>query len=109
MTGELEHDWEALLLKLNAQFGQDFDLDGVLFMIGIQELGKGYIELSKDQKLDVMHIAICHLLIGYGYYELAGLDKDGWPHYTRNQKLPPLNAKEQEQIMKEAILEYFST
>ena len=52
---ELKHDWEQLLAKLSQQFpgDGDIDLDGVLLLIGAQELQMGYLRLKKDEKLNV--------------------------------------------------------
>jgi len=47
------------------------------------------------------------LLKPYGYYRELGRDADGWPHFERVKDLPPLNEKEQERLMKEALLDYF--
>ncbi|PCJ87478.1 MAG: hypothetical protein COA57_04700 [Flavobacteriales bacterium] len=104
---EVKEKWNQVLQIIEAQFGMNPDLQSVLFLIGVQELGKGPRDFSKDQKLDVMHIAICKLLSAYGHYEFMGNDEDGWPHWKRNQKLPPLSATEQEQLMKEAAIAYF--
>ena len=54
-----------------------------------------------------MHIATCRLLSSYGYYELKGLDEEGWPHWKMIMKLPPLTLKEQDILLKQAVLEYF--
>jgi len=78
-----------------------------LFLIGVQELGRGPSNFSKDQKQDLMHIATCRLLSTYGYYELDGLDEDGWPHWRRIGKLPVLTLKEQDLVLKRAVLDYF--
>ena len=104
---EFEKEWDALLHKLKGQFGEDIDLQAILFLIGIQELGKGHQKFSKDQKLDVMHIAICTLLSSYGYYEYNGMDKDGWPHWKINNQLPPLKPAQQGQLIRQAIIDYF--
>lgn len=108
MDEELDKKWEAILKKLSVQFGEDLDMQALLFLIGIQELGKGYKELAKDQKMDVMHIAVCRLLSRFGFYEYEGLDADGWPHWKATAKLPHLKPAQQHQIMKQAIVEYFS-
>ena len=79
----------------------------ILFLIGLQELGLGYSKLNKNQKLDVMHIAVCALLSQWGYYTFSGHDKDGWPHWQATEKLPHLAPKEQNKLIKEAIVEYF--
>lgn len=106
---ETEFEYKNVLKQISKQFGDDIDIQGLLFIIGLQELGKGKIKLSKNEKLDVMHIAICTLLSPYGYYEYEGLDKDGWPHWKTIENLPPLKPAQQQEIIKQAIVEYFKT
>lgn len=103
---EFERDWQNALRKMKKVFGGDIDLQAALFIIGVQELGKGKQKFSKDQKLDILHIAVCRLLSAYGYYEYLGTDKEGWPHYKRNEKLPFLNPDEQEKLIKQAMIKY---
>lgn len=93
--------------KLTAQFGQEIDLKGILFLIGVQELGKGHQKFSKQEKTDLMHVAVCRLLEEYGYYEFQGKDEQGWPHWRSTEKLPSLKPMEQERLIKEAIVSYF--
>ena len=106
---ELKEKWENLVSFISKEFadGETLDLQAILFLIGIQELGQGYRSFSKEEKTDLLHIAICRLLSNYGYYELEGRDKDGWPHYLTNEKLPPLKPGEQTILMKEAAVLYF--
>tara|TARA_S200000501_G_scaffold350414_1_gene367380 strand:+ start:432 stop:785 length:354 start_codon:yes stop_codon:yes gene_type:complete len=106
---ESKEKWDNLVAFVSKEFGdgEKLDLQAILFLIGIQELGKGYREFSKEEKMDLLHIAICKLLSNYGYYELEGRDKDGWPHYKSNEKLPPLKPGEQTILMKEAAILYF--
>jgi hypothetical protein len=103
----IEKQWKELLKTLNNQFDGDLDLQAVLFLIGVQELGKGKVKYSKDQKLELMHIAICTLLEPFGYYNFAGHDQDGFPHWELNEQLPPLSPGQQMALMKESILDYF--
>lgn len=107
MDYQFERDWMSLTKKLEAKFSMDLDLQSILFLIGVQELGQGYRKFKKNEKLDLMHIAICTILEPYKYYTYAGKDGDGWPHFDKNSDMPELNPKEQEKLMKEAILEYF--
>ena len=100
-------EFQDVINRLTPQFGEDIDIQAILFLIGLQELGQGKRKLSKNEKLDVMHIAICTLLTPYGYYEYKGVDEEGWPHWQANEKLPPLKPIQQEILMKEAIVEYF--
>ncbi|MDY8137193.1 hypothetical protein [Aquimarina sp. 2201CG5-10] len=106
---KLKERWDALVAKLSTQFaeGEDLDLDGIIYLIGVQELGQIHRSFKKDEKLDLMHIAICRLLEPYGYYEFDYYDDEGWPHYKVKEQLPSLKAGEQSVLMKEAIVNYF--
>ncbi len=99
-------NWSKAKQYFEETFGDGLDLNAILFIIGVQELGKGYQKFSKDDKLNVLHIAICTLLEPYGYYSFSGYDKDMWPHWEKTDQLPNLNAVEQEQLMKNAIVDY---
>ena len=83
------------------------DLNAVLFLIGVQELGSGRKTFSKEEKQDLMHIAICKVLSLAGYYELEGLDEEGWPHWKLIKKLPKFDLIEQEKLLKIQVIEYF--
>jgi hypothetical protein len=102
----LDNEWEKLLETLSSKFGA-LEIEGLIFLIGVQELGKGYQKFRKDEKLEVMHVAICTLLEPYGHYEFIGRDEEGWPHWKTNEKLPPLKPVQQALLMKQAIVDYF--
>lgn len=106
---QLKERWENLVKLLSNQFsqGEDLDLDAIIYLIGVQELGQLNQAYKKDEKLNLMHIAICKLLEPYGFYEFDYVDADGWPHYTVKEQLPALKAGEQSVLMKEAIVNYF--
>jgi hypothetical protein len=106
---QLKERWEKLVNLLSNQFsqGEDLDLDAIIYLIGVQELGKVHQKYKKDEKLNLMHIAICRLLEPYGFYEFDYFDDEGWPHYSVKEELPPLKAGEQSVLMKEAIVNYF--
>jgi hypothetical protein len=105
---DLERNWHALITYLESSIGKKpKDLNAVLFIIGMQELGKGATRFSKEEKQDLMHIAICKVLSLSGYYHLEGLDKDGWPHWKLVKKLPHFDLLEQEKLLKMHVLEYF--
>ena len=106
---QLKQRWELVTKKLSNQFadGDTLDLDAIIYLIGVQELGQLSKTFRKEQKLDLMHIAICKLLSPYGYYELDFVDEEGWPHYKALESLPHLKAGEQSVLMKEAIVHYF--
>ncbi len=106
---ELRGSWESLVDRLSEQFGVEPDLQGIIFLIGVQELGQGFRKFSKDEKQDLMHIATCRLLSTFGYYELSGSDPEGWPHWKLVKNLPQLSLKEQDLLLKRAVLDYFES
>jgi hypothetical protein len=102
-----EKRWRDLVKELSARFDAPLDLTGILFLIGVQELGQDAREFKKDEKVNLMHIAICVVLTPFGYYRELGRDADGWPHFESVKQLPSLGPEEQERLMKEAVLAYF--
>ena len=106
---QLKERWKNVVDKLSQQFadGDPLDLDSIIYLIGLQELGQLHRDYKKDHKLDLMHIAICKLLEPYGFYEFDYVDDEGWPHYKVKAQLPHLKAGEQSVLMKEAIVNYF--
>ncbi len=106
---QLKERWEVLVEKLSQQFadGDPLELDAVIYLVGVQELGQLNKVYKKDEKINLMHIAICRLLEPYGYYEFDFFDEEGWPHYKIKEELPPLKAGEQSVLMKEALVNYF--
>ncbi|MXV39178.1 hypothetical protein GO491_10895 [Flavobacteriaceae bacterium Ap0902] len=101
--------WEQieLFFKENFTDGEKPDIDNMLFLIGVQELGQGMRRFRKDDKVNLMHIAVCRLLEPYGYYRFDGRDADGWPHFELLQELPVLKPNEQSVLMRKAIVQYF--
>ncbi len=105
----IKEKWNYLIAQLTKQFsdGEDLNIDGILYLIGVQELGQGKRKFKKDEKMNLMHIAICRLLEPYGYYEFDYYDAEGWPHYKILTELPNLKPGEQTVLMKTAIIGYF--
>jgi hypothetical protein len=105
---EIHRKWEKVMKKIETTFGKrPNDLNAVLFIVGVHELGKGARRFTKEEKQDLMHIALCKILSLAGYYELEGTDQEGWPHWKLVKKLPHLDMLEQEKLMKTHIIEYF--
>ena len=109
MSSDLKTKWNNLKTQLSVDFSENeiIDLDSIIFLIGLQELGQFQKRFNKQKKLEVIHIAVCKLLSDYGYYEFDYTDNDGWPHYKLIKKLPNLKAGEQTILMKKAIINYF--
>jgi hypothetical protein len=106
---KLKEDYDKILTILADKFGdgEKLNVDAIIYLIGIQELGQGAKEFKKDDKVNLMHIAICRLLEPFGYYEFDYYDEDGWPHYKVLETLPSLKSGEQTVLIKEAIVLYF--
>ncbi len=106
---KLKQNWHQLELQLSKDFGEGeaLNLDAIIYLIGVQEYGRPQQRFKKDDKINLMHIAICKLLEPYGYYEFDFFDDQGWPHYKTKEKLPHLKPGEQSVLMKEAIVNYF--
>lgn len=109
MDYAIEIKFKELLKKLEPTFGGGMDAQSVLFLIGVQELGKGYQKFSKRQKTELLHVAVCTVLEPYGFYQFTGRDDDNWPHFELIKELPALDEQQQQHLIKEAILNYFET
>ncbi len=103
-----EKVWNETVTRISASFGEKLDYTAILFLIGVQELGKDFQTYKKDQKVELLHIGVCSVLIPFGYYQFIGRDEDGWPHFERTDLLPALNPEEQELLVKRAIIRYFN-
>ncbi len=108
-TASLQNRWKALENMLEGRFGKVPDMQAILFLIGINEYGGRIpkIKFSKEQKQDLMHIAVCKLLSEDGYYQLDGFDDEGWPHFTELKKPDATDLTSQEQLLQKHILSYF--
>ncbi len=107
---DIKETWNNLIQFIKQTTGKKpADLNGVLFLIGVQELGKGTITFSKEEKQDLMHIAICKILSFGGFYSLQGQDAEGWPHWQLEKPLPHFDMFSQENLLKHYIIEYFRT
>lgn len=104
---DLQMRWWNLEAKLVERFEKKPDMETILFLIGIQELGKTDKKFTKEQKQDLMHIAVCRLLSSSGFFELEGTDAEGWPHYRQLKPMPDMNPIEQENFLKDHVLLYF--
>lgn len=107
MDHDLEIRFQKLKTHLELSFGEGMDVQALLFLIGVNELGIGHKTFSKQEKTELLHIAICTLLEPYGYYEFEYLDNENWPHFKLLKNLPPLNHSEQQHLIKESMLDYF--
>jgi len=102
-------NWNKVILYIKNHFCIEgkIDLIGIIYLIGIQELGKGQnIFFNREDKINILHIAICRILEPFGYYVFIGRDREGWPHYLLIKNIPFFNQEEQSFFLKEAIIRY---
>jgi hypothetical protein len=104
---DLQQRWWQLEARLVERFNKKPDLETILFLIGIQEFGEIREKFTKEQKQDLMHVAVCSLFSRSGFYELEKIDEDGWPHFKQLKPMPDMNPFEQENFLKDHILLYF--
>lgn len=107
---QLDFEWARIRHLIKDRFSKETlpDLNAILFLIGIQELGRWKTEFTKEEKQDLMHIAVCRLLSYDGYYSFAGRDADGWPHWEVSKPFTQKGVKEQAELLKEKIIQYFN-
>jgi len=101
--------WRILEEWLEKRFAKKMTLEAIIFLIGVRELGEARKEFTKEEKVDLMHIAICRLFSQSGYYALSHIDQDGWPHWEMVKPLPHSDLFSQEYLLKEHILAYFES
>ncbi len=107
VADDLQTRWWNLETKMLERFGKKPDLEAILFLIGMQETGFVREKMTKEQKQDLMHVAICSLLSTSGFYQLEGVDEERWPHYRQLKEIPVMNVVEQENFLKDHVLLYF--
>ncbi len=107
VNDDLQTRWWAFEAKLVERFGKKPDMEAILFLIGMQETGFIKEKITKEQKQDLMHVAVCTLLSQSGFYEPEGKDKDGWPHFKQLKEIPSMPLPQQENFLKDHVLLYF--
>ena len=106
---KLKERWQKLVAVLSDRFsdGEALDVEGILYLVGLQELGQVHRKMKKDDNVNLIHIGICAVLEPFGYYRFDFIDDEGWPHFELLEELPPLKPGEQSVLMKEALVSYF--
>ena len=106
---ELKTRWENLVIILSNKFsdGKPLDVESILYLVGLQELGQIHRKMKKDDNVNLIHIGICSVLEPYGYYRFDYYDEDRWPHFELLEPLPSLKPGEQTILMKDALVTYF--
>lgn len=107
---EVDFSWLKIRHFIKDKFNKQElpDLNAILFLIGLQELGQLQSKFTKEEKQDLLHIAACRLLSEDGYYEFEGIDASGWPHWKQVKTFPIQGVKEQGEYLKKKVINYFA-
>ncbi len=107
----LELQWRRLQDWVAEQFGREAGIEGVLFLIGVQEHGRGFEpDLAKEAKERLIMEGTYCVFETLGVYERVGMEKDGYWIWERRINHPPdLSVDQQETLLRTAILRYFDT
>jgi hypothetical protein len=104
---ETRDKWFKVRGLIESVFNKSPDLNAILYIIGMRELGSLQSKFSKEEKVKLMHIATCRVLSISGHYELEGSDSKGWPVWKLKKKLPYQEVFEQENYLRHHIIHYF--
>jgi hypothetical protein len=106
---ELNFNWLKVQHFIKDKFGISVlpNLDTVLFLIGIQEIGKINTDYSKEDKLGITTLGMCVVLSQDGYFKQDGFDKSGWPIWKELKPFTPKDDIEEQNIFKNLVLLYF--
>ena len=105
---DLNKKWDALVLKIERQFDDEINLKAILYLIGVQELNMGIKRFGREEKVDILHVAVCKILTPFGVYKFDRVDEDGWPHWIELKALKNLDDAKQGLLMKEAIIKHLN-
>lgn len=103
----VSRDWLKVREYVNRVFNKKPDLNAILFLIGLNELGIIKSEWSKEEKQDLMHVGLCTIFLKDSYFKFIGNDQDGWPHFEKAGDIDVGNLRQQEFLIKSRAIRYF--
>ena len=107
LNSEFKEKWLTLEQKFILRFNKVPKLEGILFLIGLGEYNGNLENFSKEEKQNLIHLGLCTVLSYSGYYSLSHIDSEGWPHYTADSDLVFMELEEQEDLIKQHVMNYF--
>lgn len=106
-ASEIKEKWPLVVQHMEELFGKKPDMNMILLTIGIRELGLLKEKFTKEEKVKLMHLAVCRLFSESGFYVLRGVDVKGWPNWEKQKDLPYTDVFEQESLLRQHIVHYF--
>jgi hypothetical protein len=104
---DFNEQWETFLLKASKAFNVMANYEFLLFIIGIQELGQGYKAYSKQEKMDLINLALSKLMTLNGMMVETGRDNEGWPTFEVVGDKKELLPSELDKVLKISMMAYF--
>lgn len=102
----IDKKWETLCDRIKTEFNIDADLNGVLFLIGIREMGWMPRKFTKEEKQDLIDLGTFSLFEKKGYCTRSGKDREGWPMWEIQTEINSLPAEEKMELLKTTAIEY---
>jgi len=100
--------WSSLTAFLSTSYSIEPDLLSVLFLIGIQESGKGFRDYDQDEKTDLVKLGKFTLLSRAGFYKRMEVPGKEPFFIPLPDKEPPSLPEELDRFLKEECLRYFN-
>lgn len=102
-------DWPKLTEWLDITLGCADDLEGILFLVGIQELELEYEpDLDKASKQRLVHEGTYCVLERLGCFERVGQEVDGFWIWEPHEDMPEqMSSSQQDLLLRAGILRYF--
>jgi hypothetical protein len=102
------NSWDNLTIFLKKNFGIDENLQSILFLIGLQESGKGFKAYDQEEKTEIIKLAQIKLLARENFYipiNVGNSNESGWIE-NPNMSIP--GELVLEKLLKSLILDYFN-
>lgn len=103
---DLQQRWLKLESKLTERLGNKPAMDDVLIFIGIRESGLPPKTFTEKEKIDLIQMAVCTILVPARYYEMMWVDDFGWPYFKEIQRLPAMTIEERAGFLKQYVVAY---
>lgn len=104
----LKERWDQLVAQIEQRFGREPDIEAILFLIGIQSVGRGYEpELPKERKQSLIMEGSYLAFETLGVYSRVGMERNGFWIWEKNFDLPKMSVEDQEKLLQIGILNYF--
>lgn len=106
---DLQRRWASLQVWIQERFEKEPTIEAILFLVGIQSLGRGYEpKLKRDVKQDLIMEGTYSVFATLGMYRRVGMEANGHWIWERLIAHPSgLSVEEQEKLLQVAILRYF--